>query len=129
MAYKTFDYQIRAIDYIVKKPEYMLNQDALSMLKKRITIPVSHILCPAALKGRHQIEVITNTQKITAAISLKDFFLQLGNRFTYCNKSCIIQLSKITELNVQKRTLTLCGNIVCDISVREIKKIRGYFQN
>ena len=157
MAYKTFDYQIRAIDYIVKRPEYMLNQEALSMLKQRITraldeyvsslciscekaltltsgsqiykIPVSHILCAAALKGRHQIEVITNTQKITAAISLKDFFLQLDNRFTYCNKSCIIQLPKITELNVQKRTLTLCGNIVCDISVREMKKIRDYFQN
>lgn len=157
IAYKTYEYQLSALDYIVKDPSDLLGKG--TEFEKRVSnvftriiekerrmdrkSPVvslqigNHYCCihmddicyVNAVKERHRIEIILKDRKLTAGISLSELKGQLGEEFWYCNKSCIVNTSKIQEVDARERILRLKDGKTCEIAFREIKKFKGLFDH
>lgn len=79
-----------------------------------------------AIKGEHRVEIVTSDKKLTVRQSLKRLHGQLPDQFYYANKSCIINLSKVKEVDEKNRYLTLEGERCCEISFRRIRNLHGY---
>lgn len=150
LAFKAFEYKLEPLDYIIKKPEYFLSSrlsrevkermikifERIEMFhkKKKNNISISaggrvmevnreDILFIQALKGSHQIEIYLPYKKLTIRQTLKNIRDLLDDSYVYVNKSCIVQMGKIREIDKRKRIVYLEGGYELEVSCREIKNL------
>lgn len=157
LAYKVFEYKIDVLDYIIKKPEYFLSDKISKLLENRMSsifekvfekmvhkdeqllqvecgsriveINVNDIIFIQSMKGNHQIEIVLPYKALHTRQTLKSFSEQLDDSFLYISKSCIVQRSKMIEIDKKNRMLRMQGNYCLDISYREMKKVLNVFEN
>lgn len=150
LAFKAFEYKLEPLDYIIKKPEYFLSSRLSREVKERMIkiferIEMFHkkkknnisiaaggrvmevnredILFIQALKGSHQIEIYLPYKKLTIRQTLKNIRDLLDDSYVYVNKSCIVQMGKIREIDKRKRIVYLEGGYELEVSCREIKSL------
>lgn len=152
LAYKVFEYQLDVLDFIVKKPQYYLDdidsihiierlnrvfykikQDQDTKVKQKIQIGSGSrkfeiieedIIYIQAIKETHLIEFNIACKKIQVRKTLKEIYEKVDSKkFIFVNKSCIVQKSMILEIDKKNRRLNLYGGYQVDVSVREMKKI------
>lgn len=151
LAYKTFEYELGILDYIVKRSQLFLSGKMSAALEKRfdrifekiereaskknksvltvecgsrlIKIDREDIIFVQAIKDEHQIEIYSTYQKVKTRQSLKNMYTLLGEGFMYVNKSCIVQKNKIKEINKKDRFMNLVGGYQIEVSHREMKNI------
>lgn len=141
--------------YIIKCPEYFLQNGIHARLKERldrifaklermpmaesydrkeiivdsgsrqIHLDLENILYVQAVKQTHQLEIVAKEQKITARATLKEMYGRLGDGFIYINRSCIAARNKIMEIDKKNRILILEGGYHLEISYREMKNLLG----
>lgn len=155
LAYKTYEYDLNVLDYIIKCPEYFLQNGIHARLKERldrifaklermpmaesddrkeiivdsgsrqIHLDTENILYVQAVKQTHQLEIVAKEQKITTRATLKEMYGRLGDGFIYINRSCIAARNKIMEIDKKNRILILEGGYHLEISYREMKNLLG----
>ena len=150
LAYKVFEYQLDVLDYIVKKPEYYLENaniipiierlDSIffkinqnKKIKRKIQlgsgsrqyeIALEDIIYVQAIKGTHLVEVNIACKKIQLRQTLKEIFEKVNSEdFLFVNKSCIVQKKMILEIDKRNRRLNLSGGYQVEVPVREMKRI------
>lgn len=151
LAYKTFEYELEAAEYIVKQPQDFLAGKMSVKIEKRldrvfrkieeagntelrptirvesgsrmVELPVEEIVMVEAIKSTHLVDIYTVKQKIRIKETLKNIFEKLGEEFIYVNKSCIVQRKKIREINKKNYYAILAGGLQADISHREMRKL------
>ncbi len=153
LAWQTFELELEVLDYIVKRTEFFLNDTVADSLAKRldrifekvgthlahlkadtrliriecgsklIDLDASSILFIQALKGKHQTEIFSRRRRIITRMPLNTLYDMLGPDFAYINRSCIVRLDQVLEVDRKKRFLTLDGGHELEISYREIKNI------
>lgn len=157
LAYKVFEYELDALDYIIKKPQYFCNNAEnpelskrldnifeklhnidLQKHKKSITISNGSILTKLflddiiyiqAVKRIHLVEIYSYNRVISCRQSLKSIFELLTDRYIYVNKSCIVNMDKANSLDKQNRYLYLDGEFQVEISYRELKNVEKVLNN
>lgn len=154
LAYKTFEYQLGVLDYIVKEPSMFIEKKMESEVmgrferifkelekggrkleetiiiecgSRRIEILKENIIYVQALKGRHSIEVVASDRRIITNMSLKSMEEKLGNQYIWINKSCLVSKKKMKELDKKTRFLTLENGEVCEVSFRKMNEVWDYF--
>lgn len=158
LAYQAFELELEALDYIIKRPEYFLDGNINTNLKKRldkvfekagsdlngsqeksgelkvkcgsrlIDINIKDVVFVQAVQKNHQIEIVMVQQKIKIRETLKNIFEMLGEGFMYISKSCIVAENKIREIDKKNRFVTLEGGYRLEISYREIKNVAKILQ-
>lgn len=155
LAFRAFEYKLDPLDYIIKKPEYFLSDRmsnevkgrmedifgkiALLEEKKQNNISISagsrvmevnkdDILFIQAVKGSHQIEIYLAYKKLTLRQSLKNISELLDESFIFISKSCIVQKTKIREIDKKERKVFLEGGYELDVPYREIRRVCGLMQ-
>lgn len=150
LAYRAFEYKLEPLDYIIKKPEYFLSDRMskevkgrmenifekieLLRVKKRNTVSITagsrvvevnrdDILFIQAVKGSHQVEIYLPYKKLTLRQTLKNISGSLDESFIYISKSCIVQKSRIQEIDRKERIVYVEGGYELEVSCREIKKL------
>lgn len=154
-AYKVFEHELDVLDYIVKEPEYFLTEkineglgrrfdrifvkiDNFKNIEKKdmlivecgsrlIEIRLEEISYIQAVKGRHQVEIVTVNRKVSTRQPLKSIFQCLNDNFIYVNKSCIVNRNKVIEVDKRSRYVTLEDGFQCEVSFREMQKICAEF--
>lgn len=156
LAYEVFERGLNVLDYIVKQPAFFLRQKMDEQLKMRmdrifekiekkederktskilvecgsrmIEITMENILYVQAIKTERQIEVCCENQKLLLRQSLRILYEKLGEGFLYANKSCIVQKSKIREIDRKNRYLILQNGERIEVSFREMRNIIEMFR-
>ncbi|EOS68489.1 hypothetical protein C818_03839 [Lachnospiraceae bacterium MD308] len=153
LAWQTFEFELEVLDYIVKRTEFFLSDTVTDSLAKRldhifekiethltynkvdakliqiecgsklIDLDAASILFIQTVKGRHQTEIFSSRQRIITRHPLNTLYDMLSPDFAYINKSCIVRLDKIIEVDRKSRFLTLGGGHRLEISYREIKNV------
>lgn len=151
LAYKVFEYELGALDYIVKSPGIFLENEISDSLKARlgsifgkveklsskekketlvfecgsrlVEVVMADIIYIQAVKGKHQAEVYTRYQMMNVRQPLKNIYERLNDDFIYINKSCIVQKNMIREIDRKNRTATLKGGYELEIAIREMKNV------
>lgn len=155
-AYKVFEYELDILDYILKESLYS-KEPYQKALKSRIdkifkkindatkvtkqgTLTLSYgnylidvraddIICVQSVKGKHKVEIYMPDRKIYVRDTLKRIKESLGKEFIYVNKSCIVQNSKIREIDKKNRYIILDNDLKCEVSYREMKNLYTYLAN
>ncbi len=144
MAPLTFQYKVEAMDYIVKErveeiPEkikecmlYALKQYALpsNSVHRAISMQVEDrivmisqddiILIEPSLQV-HKVTIYTKDSAIDITSSIKAIKAQLDGNFFQCNKSCVINIKRLAQIEKKKRILFMDNGKECSISVRQLK--------
>lgn len=81
------------------------------------------IIYVQSVAGKHQAEVYLDNRVITVRQSMKYIYEQLSEDFIYANKSCIVNKSKMRELDKKERFLHLEGGFRVEVSYRELNGI------
>lgn len=153
LAWQTFELELEVLDYIVKHTEFFLNDTVTDSLAKRldrifekaethlahlktdtkliqiecgsrlIELDASSILFIQTIKGKHQTEIFSRHQRIITRMPLNTLHDMLSPDFAYTNRSCIVRLDKVLEVDRKNRFLTLDDGYELEISYREIKNI------
>lgn len=157
LAFRTYEYQLEATDYIIKDPADMLEsgnarlqeriggvlrtiaeQTQLRARAEKLRIQAGNryiYISPEeveyvnAVKETHQVEIFLNERKVTAGLSLTELKTMLGEEFWYCNRSCIVNIHKIRELDRKERFLWLESGSRCEVAYREMNKFRKLMGN
>ncbi len=154
LAYKTFEYQLGVLDYIVKDPSIFMEKKMGSQImerferifkelekkeqkseeiitiecgSRRIEVLKENIIYIQALKGRHSIEIVASDRRIITNMSLKSMEERLGNQYIWINKSCLVSKKKMKELDKKTRFLTLENGEVCEVSFRKMNEVWDCF--
>lgn len=151
MAYKAFEYRLEVLDYIVKEPEFFLQETiseqlaerldiifekatslcekkskatiALSCGSKVVEVIIEDIILIQSVAGKHLTEVILRDHMITVRETLKSLYGQLGGDFIYVSKSCVVNRYKMKELDKKERFLDLDGRFRVEVAYRELKRV------
>lgn len=151
LAYKVFEYNLEVLDYVVKEPEYFQQKGIHEGLRKRLDrifeklnslcdkknkmsiafacggkvmdVIIEDIIYVQSVAGKHQAEVYLDNRVITVRQSMKYIYEQLSEDFIYANKSCIVNKSKMRELDKKERFLHLDGGFRVEVSYRELNGI------
>ena len=151
LAYKVFEYNLEVLDYVVKEPEYFQQKGINECLRKRLDrifeklnslcdkknktsiaftcggkvtdVITEDIIYVQSVAGKHQAEVYLDNRVITVRQSMKYIYEQLNEDFIYANKSCIVNKSKMRELDKKERFLHLEGGFRVEVSYRELNGI------
>lgn len=150
-AYKVFEYDLEVLDYVVKEPEYFQQKGIHEGLRKRLDrifeklnslcdkknktsiaftcggkvtdVITEDIIYVQSVAGKHQAEVYLDNRVITVRQSMKYIYEQLSEDFIFANKSCIVNKSKMRELDKKERFLHLEGGFRVEVSYRELNGI------
>lgn len=157
LAFKTYEYQLETLDYIVKRPEDMMEsgnekvRERIAGILRRvmekekrgtgtekeirfragnryIAVRTGEIQCINAVKGAHYLEIFLENRRLTAGIALSEIKEMLGEGFWYCNKSCIVNMRMIREVDLKERFLWMKNGVRCEIANRELKKFREFMK-
>lgn len=148
MCFLSFQYQVRALDFILKDDMELLPQKILKCLKtadktyhqimehsqkplyikqngKRILLNPNEILyIETSPETAHQIVIHTLHGMQYTHGTLKEFLTLLDSypNFQKCNQSILINTNYIKEKDKQKKRLILSTDEECTVSVRYFKK-------
>ena len=81
------------------------------------------IIYVQSVAGKNQAEVYLDNRVITVRQSMKYIYEQLSEDFIYANKSCIVNKSKMRELDKKERFFFLEGGFRVEVSYRELNGI------
>lgn len=149
MAYLTFDYQLDALDYILKDevagykrkisdciqkaylrqnhtPDAHLEEYQTLPLKigsKLLRIHEADFIYAQTSLNKHRIMIVTVNQQLEIYGSLAKLLL-LSDNFCRCHKSYIINKNKVKILDLHNMELVLVDNIKCPVSRKYLKKIK-----
>lgn len=151
LAYKAFEYELEAVEYIIKEPKDFLTGKMSTRIEKRLDrvfqrieedravdmrptvrvesgsqmmeIPIEDIVMVQAIKSSHLVDIYTTSQKIRMKETLKNMFEKLGEEFIYVNRSCIVQKRKIREVDKKNYYAIMSGGLQVEISYREMRKL------
>lgn len=151
LAYKAFEYELEAVEYIVKEPQDFLTGKMSTRIERRLDrvfqrieeargvdmrpavrvesgsqmmgIPIEDIVMVQAIKSSHLVDIYTTSQKIRIKETLKNMLEKLGEEFIYVNKSCIVQKRKIREVDKKNYYAVMSGGLQVEISYREMRKL------
>lgn len=151
LAYKAFEYELGILDYIVKRPEDFLEDEVSDGIKRRldsifdkledkkerrkravisiecgsrlVEVDKRNIIFIQSLKGKHQTEIYTDSQRLTTKQTLSGMKERLGEDFIYVNKTCIVQRDKIKEIDRKNRFLLLEGGYQAEVSFRRLNPL------
>ena len=148
-AYRTFEYSFDVLDYIVKEPSEFLHEEPGDRLKERlgrifsrisqkeqeengiliecgsrkVRVKKEDIISIEAIKGRHQLEIITEKEMLTSQMSLKAIEEMLDDSFSYVSRSCLISRKKIREMDRKNRFIVMTNGKKIEISYRKLKEV------
>lgn len=152
LAYRTFEYPFDVLDYIVKEPSEFLHEEPGGRLKERlrrifnrisqkeqekengiliecgsrkVRVKKEDIISIEAIKGRHQLEIITEKEMLTSQMSLKTIEEMLDDSFIYVSRSCLISGKKIREMDRKNRFIIMTNGKKIEISYRKLKEVWG----
>lgn len=135
----TFEYKIRALDYILKGDydrikdrlndcmAVIMNEnlkednDKIFIAKagtKFYKIPYKDILFFETLSGNHKILLHTTDGFIEFYGTLRDIIEQLNDDFYQCHKSYVVNIKNIKEINKEEQFLEMTNNEKCYYSKR-----------
>ena len=83
------------------------------------------IISIEAIKGRHQLEIITEKEMLTSQMSLKAVEEMLDDSFIYVSRSCLISGKKIREMDRKNRFIIMTNGKKIEISYRKLKEVWG----
>ena len=120
-AYRAFEHPFDVLDYIVKEPSEFLHEEPGVRMQERlgrifsrirqmekekghgiliecgsrkVRVKKEDIISIEAIKGRHQLEIITEKEMLTSQMSLKAVEEMLDDSFIYVSRSCLISGKK-----------------------------------
>lgn len=150
LAYKAFEYELDILDYIIKEREYFLERLIHTKLRTRldrvfekieqkqnvqvdvvwvecgsrkVELNVESLICVRAVKGTHQLEVLTGNRRIMVRMTLEQMKNILGDRMIEVSKSCVVMKNKIKEIDRKKRLVILENGISCEIAFRKVSEV------
>lgn len=146
MSYMTFSYKVEAMDFIIKDNIKEINNrvhkcviDAytkysspnnerkklfkIESADKDICIPMNDIYFFETSENIHKIILHTENQIIEFNGKLKDIEPLLGEQFARCHRSFIVNMKKISEIDLKERIITLRNNETVLASRQGIKKV------
>ena len=151
-AYRAFEYPFDVLDYIVKEPSEFLHEEPGDRLKERlrrifsrisqkeqeengiliecgsrkVRVKKEDIISIEAIKGRHQLEIITEKEMLTSQMSLKAIEEMLDDSFLYVSSSCLISRKKIRVMDRKNRFIVMTNGKKIEISYRKLKEVWGF---
>lgn len=152
MAFKTFQYHLEALDYIVKEdPVEMLSgirrcldtivtriaEEAADEYKEFYTIkildsikhiPVNDILFFETSSRTHRIILYSTTERIDFIGTLQDIENELAPRFIRTHRSFLVNIDNIQEINPKRSELVLKNGQVCPISRKMKTTLMAQFE-
>ena len=146
MSFMTFQYQVEAMDYILKDypekiPERIKQclfhaQDLFSSQNNTthkalkinlggrvLLIKQEEIICVRTSSNAHKIKIFTVKGIYEIAGGLVEIKKQLDDQFMLCHKSCIINLKYLEQLDKKERKAYMSNHLVCPVSFRQISKL------
>lgn len=96
---------------------------AIPLKDKTITLPLSDILFIEASTRAHKIKIHTATGITEIYKTLREIGSLLDSRFFQCHKSCIVNITKIKEIDKKRLTVIFANGQSCDISTRRLKSL------
>lgn len=148
MAYKTFEYQLNTLDYIVKQGNIFgdlklqeavvlrisgnLNQVKCKANKKiliqngsvGIRLGLDEIVGISTVKGKRQIEVQYISGCMLGEHSLTEIGGELDSRFFMVNKSSIVNLEHVRVWMSRERFLIMDNDVKYEVSFRKIRELK-----
>ena len=144
-AYKVFEYGLDVLDYILTESA-LADKLALKSRLDRIFNIIGHrsniirkifvtcegkllginesdILCVQTVKGTNTIDIFLPDQTIRVRASIHNMCNQLGDDFFMASASCLISSSKVKEIDISTRCLTLENGLQHNISSKDFKRI------
>lgn len=141
LAFKTFQYHLEALDYIVKEDILKMIpaiRDCLKIIVKRIQeeslmvspsscftlkmadsvkyIPISEIICFETSPRTHRILLYTETELFDFIGKLAEIEEMLGNDFIRTHRSYLIHKDKIQAVDYKNNEVTMTNGQVCLLS-------------
>ncbi|MGN0405433.1 MAG: LytR/AlgR family response regulator transcription factor [Bariatricus sp.] len=150
LAYKVFDYRLRIIDYLVKKPELFqkneVSEEVINRFNmifeqierehnkppKRIWVGdktrknevlVDQIIFVQTVKGKHSVEIYSTEKTFITRKTIKEMEELLGNEFILISNFCIISKRHIKGVDATNRTVSLTNGYECGISKRHVQEV------
>lgn len=140
----TFQYQVEAMDYILKDQPNTLPEkihDCLMHAMLRHTSPLNQthkifsvhigpriiylkqddILCFQSSKSSHKINIITANAFYEQSGNLREIQNQVGHNFRFSHKSCLVNTNHIQEIDKTGYKLLLSNGIQIPVSVRKMQ--------
>lgn len=139
----TFQYQVEAMDYILKDhPETLSDRihDCLTHASMRYAsqhnqthkmfsvhtgshityLKQDDILCFQSSPNAHKVKVITANAVYEQPGILREIQNQVDHRFLFSHKSCLVNTEHIVEMDKAKRILVLSNNLQIPVSARQM---------
>lgn len=142
LAYKTFQYHLEAMDYIVKGDVLKMAESIRSCLAtvvRRLAeersgnaggsrfftvrtldgtrhVPLDEIICFETAPGTHRILLHGEHDRISFTGRLSEIEKEVGERFFRCHRSFLVNREKIREVNRRRGELVMEGGMVCLLS-------------
>lgn len=139
----TFQYQVEAMDYILKNhPETLHNRihDCLLHANMRYAsqynqthkmfsvhtgshvtyLKQDDILCFQSSSNAHKVKIITANAIYEQSGSLREIQSQMDHHFLLSHKSCLVNTSHIVEMDKIRRILILSNGLQIPVSVRQM---------
>lgn len=139
MAFKTFEYKVEALDYIIKDSgslkeqiyrclkhiqDLMLSTGAASnALRIRsggsyILIPLEELLFLETIKASHKLLIHSSRECAEVSASLMEMQEKLNDSFFQCHKAYIVNLKRIKEIRRTEKLLVMDNGELCPCSFR-----------
>ena len=152
LAYKVFDYRLRIVDYIVKKPELFQKNEVSEEVTSRFNmifeqidreqnktpsriwvgdktrkteVLVDQIIFVQTIKGKHNVEIYSTEKSFIARKTIKEMEELLGNEFILISNFCIISKQHIKGVDAARRIVYLTNGYECGISKRHVQEVMG----
>ena len=150
LAYKVFDYRLRIVDYLVKKPELFQKNEVSEEVTSRFNmifeqidreqnktpsriwvgdktrkteVLVDQIIFVQTIKGKHNVEIYSTEKSFIARKTIKEMEELLGNEFILISNFCIISKRNIRGVDAANRTVSLTNGYECGISKRHVQEV------
>lgn len=147
----TFQYQLEALDFIIKDSEITLTDSLkrvldtaysryLSRLPFRPELfsfksgsrvhlfEMNDILYAESVSETHQTRIYTTTAQLAGTETLKELYQRLDDSFLFCHRSYIVNMNHVTSIDRKTKKLTLNSGKELPVSVRQIGSLSGLFQ-
>ena len=144
LAMLTFQYQVEAMDYILKDESWKINERIRSCLEEAlrrndtalyapkiafrsgsntININQNSILYITVSGTPHKVLVVTTTGVKEFSSTLQDCLTHLSDNFIRCHKAYIVNIQYIEHVDRKSLTLTLTDGQTCIASTRGIMQV------
>lgn len=146
----TFQYQLEALDFIIKDSPTPLRDSLKRVLNTAYTRYLSRlplrselfsfksgkqihilnkndILYAESIPQTHQTRVHTTTAQLTGYESLGELIKRLNDTFVFCHRSYIVNMQHVISIDYKQRTLVLDSGITLPVSIQQLRKLLKQF--